>query len=163
MTFTAGSSRATVASPATKAALTTLMEAWPCSLAVDDLCESALSRAGRFASGPPIEDIRRAMMDDLLGAVMHGLIELHTERPPCTNRPSETPRAHPVAAFQAARGDIVVNAHHGMRQIDPLAREVLKLANGRCSRGEMAATLGVSPDSVEDAIATLTKNALLVA
>jgi methyltransferase-like protein/trans-aconitate methyltransferase len=188
LTFAADTSRATVASPATKAALMMLIERWPCALEVNALCDGALSRAGRYTSGRPVDEVRRAMMDDLLGAVMHGLIKLHTQPPPCTNRPSEMPRAHPVAAFQATRGDIVVNAHHGMCRLDALALEVLKLASGRCTRHEMVDALlerlgtgGLSlddgdppitdpqvarallPGRVEDAIASLTRNALLVA
>lgn len=101
VTFASDTSRATVASPAaTKAAFAILIEHWPCAIDVDALCDSAL---GRAASGRPTYQIRRAMLEDLFGAVMQGLIEPHTQPPRCTNRPLEMPRGHPVAAF-ARRG-----------------------------------------------------------
>jgi methyltransferase-like protein len=133
--FTSGGRRAEVASPATKAALTVLMEMWPRAIDVEALCRTALDRAAPFLAGTSIDEARGAMMEDLFGSVMYGLIELHTQAPLCTNRPSDAPRAHPVAAYQAESGDIVVNAHHEMIQLEALAIEVLKLANGqrRCS------------------------------
>jgi len=168
VTLAADASRATVASPATKAALTILMEYWPRAIAVSALCDSALSRAAPFTSGTPIDEIRRAMMEDLHGAVMHGLIGLHTQPPRCTNQPSDMPRAHPVAAFQAARGDIVVNAHHSMRQLEALELEVLKLADGTRRRAEIVDALpqphaADALTRVENAISSLTRHALLIA
>jgi methyltransferase-like protein/cyclopropane fatty-acyl-phospholipid synthase-like methyltransferase len=139
--FTNGTQRAEVASPATKAALTLLMERWPCAIDVEDLCEIALDRAGQFSPGAAFDEMRRAMIEDLFGGVMYGLIELHTQPPPCTNRPSDTPRAHPVATFQAQSGNLVVNAHHTMFQLDALAVEALKLSDGRRRRDEMVDVL----------------------
>jgi hypothetical protein len=141
VTFSADASRATVASPATKAAFTMLIEQWPCAIDITSLCDGALSRAANFISGRPIDGIRRAMMEDLFGGVVHGLIELHTQPPPCTNRPSDTPRAHPVAALQVQSGDLVVNAHHAMHQLDALAAEVLRMSNGQRCQSEMVDVL----------------------
>jgi methyltransferase-like protein/trans-aconitate methyltransferase len=135
--FTSGTRRADVTSPASKAALTILMERWPCAIVFDDLIDGALQRTVPYMGEAPLGETRAAMIEDLFGGVMHGLIELHTQPPPCTNRPSDTPLAHPVAAFQAARGNLVVNAHHSMCQLDALAVEILKLSNGRRQRAEM--------------------------
>jgi methyltransferase-like protein len=135
--FTVGTRRAEVSSSASKAALKTLMDRWPRAIAVDDLIDTALRHAAPFATIDSIDDITRDMQEELFGGVMHGLIELHTQPPPCTNRISETPRAHPVAAFQAESGRIVVNAHHAMFELDAMAVEVLKLANGQRRRGDM--------------------------
>jgi methyltransferase-like protein len=139
--FTSGGRRAEVASPATKAALMVLMETWPRAIDVEALCRTALDRAAPFLAGTSIDEARGAMVEDLFGSVMYGLIELHTQAPLCTNRPSDAPRAHPVAAYQAESGDIVVNAHHEMIQLDALAIEVLKLSNGRRRRNDMLDTL----------------------
>jgi hypothetical protein len=127
------------------------------------------------------------MMEDLFGGVMYGLIELHTVAPRCTNRPSDAPRAHEVAAFQAQRGNIVVNAHHTMFELDAMATEVLKLSNGNRRRAEIVdmfvewfrtGRLSLENDGrpvtdldeakttlarrLEGAITTLTRSALLV-
>jgi methyltransferase-like protein/2-polyprenyl-3-methyl-5-hydroxy-6-metoxy-1,4-benzoquinol methylase len=185
--FTNGTRRAKVASPATKAALTVLMERWPAAIDVDELGEIALERGARFPSNASVDDIRGTMMEELFGGVMYGLIELHTQPPPCTNSPTDTPRAHPMAAFQAKRGNLVVNAHHAMFQLDALAVEVLKLSNGQRRRAEMIEVFTESfdagklelenegqpvtdphtaramlSDRLEKAIATLTRSALLV-
>jgi len=135
--FTNGPRRAEIASAATKAALTILMERWPCAIDVADLCDEALDRAPLFPSAASRVDLRRSMMEDLFGGVMYGLIEAHTQPPGCTNRASDTPCAHPMAAFQARGGNLVVNAHHTMFELDALAVEILKLADGRRTRAEM--------------------------
>ena len=135
--FTTGKRRAEVTKPATKAALTLLTEEWPRAIAVDTLCETAVDRARPYLGGMPDDEARAATLEDLFGAVMYGLIELHTQPPPCTNRPSDTPCAHPVAAFQAESGSIVVNAHHSPVDLDPLSLAVLRLSNGRRRTTEM--------------------------
>ena len=188
VTFSSGTRRAEVASPSSKAALTELMERWPCAVDVAELLETAADRAIPFAGGQSREEMKRAMLEDLFGGVMHGLIELHTQPPPCTNRASETPRAHPVAAFQADTGRIVVNAHHAMFELDAMAVEVLKLSDGRRRREDVIGVLmewfetgrmvldtdgvpitdphaarALLSDRVSAALETLTRSALLVA
>ena len=130
------------------------------------------------------------MLEDLFGAVMYGLVGLHTQQPPCTNRPSATPRAHPVAALPPASGAVDVNPHHQMLELDALSREVLRLSSGERRRDEMLALLAerVTADRVnvhgdggtdaiggggagrsalgdrlDQALVTLTRNALFVA
>ena len=123
----------------------------------------------RMMTSPPgsIDDRKRATLEDLFGAVMYGLINVHTVPPSCTNSPSETPRAHPVAALQATRGPIVVNAHHSMYELDALELQVLQLSNGRRTRGEMAEAMGdrleAGRSTLDTAIATLTRSGLCVA
>jgi len=184
--FRNGTKRAEIASAATKAALTVLMEQWPCAIDVAALCEVALERAARFPSTVSSEETRRSTMEDLFGGVMYGLIEAHTQPPPCTNRPSDAPRAHTVASFQARSGNLVVNAHHTMFQLDALALEILKLANGQRRRADMLDVLvewfqdgkialeeegrpitnlpaarNMLADRLDKGIATLTRSALL--
>jgi methyltransferase-like protein/SAM-dependent methyltransferase len=185
--FTNGKQRAEVTKPATKAALSVLMEMWPRAIDVDALSAIALERAAPLLAGTPVEEAWHAMLEDLFGGVMYGLIELHTVPPPCTNRPSDTPRAHPVAAFQAESGNIVVNAHHEMFQLDAMSLEVLKLSNGRRRRSDMLdilvewlesgrleledagqpitdreAARAMLSDRLEKALASLTRSAVLV-
>jgi len=128
------------------------------------------------------------MLGDLFGCVMYGLIELHTQPPPCTYQPSAMPTSHPVSRFQADHGRFVVNAHHVMHELDAVSLEVLKLANGERRQQEMVDVLvewyesgrlqledegkpvtdldtarALLTDRVERAVASLTRSALLVA
>ena len=185
--FTNGKQRAEVTRPATKAALGVLMETWPRAIEVDALSAIALEGAAAFLDDTTVEDARSAMLEDLFGGAMYGLIVLHTQPPACTNRPSDTPRAHPVAAFQAQSGNLVVNAHHDMLQLEALSLEVLKLANGSRRRSDILDTLvewfesgrlemeddgqpitnpgaarEILSDRLEKALTTLTRRALLI-
>jgi hypothetical protein len=144
-----------------------LIEHWPCALAFDELVEGALQRAAPYLGAAPPAGTRVAMIEDLFGGVMHGLLGLHTVAPRCTNRPSDTPLAHPVAAFQAERGPLVVDAHHGMHELDDLSVDVLKLSNGRRSRDEMvealAARLEAGRTTLDVIIAALARRGLYTA
>jgi methyltransferase-like protein/SAM-dependent methyltransferase len=135
--FSDGTRRAEIASSATKAALTVLMERWPCAIDFQELCDLAIARTASVPSSTSRDENRAAMIGDLFGGVMYGLIGLHTQAPHCTNQPSDAPRAHPVAALQARDGNLVVNAHHAMFRLDALSTEVLKLADGRRRRDEL--------------------------
>jgi methyltransferase-like protein/SAM-dependent methyltransferase len=139
--FSKDSQRATMTLAPTKAAMIALADAWPVAVRVDELCDLALERAIPFLPGVPADADRRALMLDLFACVTHGVIHLHTQQLPCTNRPSDTPRANALAAYQATFGFGVVNAHHQMVHIDPLSSEVLKLANGERSTGDLVDAL----------------------
>jgi methyltransferase-like protein/SAM-dependent methyltransferase len=185
--FYNGKQRADTSLPASKAAFALLAEMWPCAIAVDELCVTALARARPFLGEVPIGESRRALMGDLFGAVLYGMVRLHTQPPPCTNRPSERPCAHGLAAFLACHGNILINAHHETYELEPFSVEVLKLADGRRTRGDMLDALLaqhasgrlviedggkriVAPDAarlvltdrLEKALASLTRSALLV-
>jgi methyltransferase-like protein/SAM-dependent methyltransferase len=128
--FWNGKRRAEASLPATKAAFVLLGESWPSALAVDALAPTALERARPFLGETPTADAHRAMMSDLFNAVMYGMVDVHTHPPPCTHKLSAVPRAYPPAALHARTGNVVVNAHHQMTQLDPFDAEVLKLADG---------------------------------
>jgi methyltransferase-like protein len=167
--FTKGNQRAEVRKPGTKAALATLAEAWPCAIDVESLCERAFAIAGQYVPPGSADAARRAMLEDLFGAVMYGLANIHTQPPPCVNRPADKPRAHPVAAFQAQSGPVVVNAHHQMLELDPLAHAILRLADGSRTRAMIAdglTTPGAAdrPElaDVDAGLATLARNGVLV-
>ena len=132
--FSNGAQHATVTIPSTKAALGVLIETWPQATSVDELSTIALERAAPYLSETSIETSRRAMMSDLFACVRCGLVQLHTRPLNCVRNPSSTPRAHALAAYQAGAGEQVINAHHKWIDLDPLAREVLALANGQRDR-----------------------------
>jgi SAM-dependent methyltransferase len=167
--FTDGKRRAEILKPQTKAAMLALMDAWPRAVPVGTLCEMAIERAKPYLDVASASEARGAMLEDLFGAAMYGLIALHTQPPRCTNRPSEMPRAHPVSAFQAQSGTIVVNAHHDVVDLDPLSIEILKLADGSRSRGEIVDALagrfeaeGDAADRIDQALAGLARHAVLI-
>ena len=188
VTFRIGAQRADTALPGTKAALTVLMEIWPEAIDVDALCAIALQRAAPFLADTSADEARRAILGDLFGGVMYGMVKLHSQPPSCTNNPSDTPRAHPYAAYQVQSGHTVVNAHHEMIELEALAVEVLKLTDGRRRRSDILDALverfergtlemedGGAPvtdtsaartilaDRLEKALASLTNSAVLVA
>jgi methyltransferase-like protein len=188
VTFRIGAQRADTALPGTKAALAVLMEMWPEAIDVDALCAIALQRAAPFLADTSADEARRGIIGDLFGGVMYGMVKLHSQPPSCTNSPSDIPRAHPYAAYQVRSGHTVVNAHHEMIELEALAVEVLKLADGRRRRSNILDALverfergtlemedGGAPvtdasaartilaDRLEKAIASLTNSALLIA
>jgi methyltransferase-like protein/SAM-dependent methyltransferase len=150
--FQRGQQRAEVMLPASKAAFAVLMEAWPRAVPLDDLWARAHERAALFIGDAPLTEVRAAMMTDLFQAVMHGMIGLHTVQPSCTKIAGERPRAHSLAAYQIHASPIVVNAHHEMVRLEPLAVEVLKLANGERTRHEMLDVLVERVESGEIAV-----------
>jgi methyltransferase-like protein/SAM-dependent methyltransferase len=135
--FKNGRQRAESALPATKAALMVLIERWPHAIDADELIALALERTTPFLSPASIEEIRNVLMLDLFKSAMYGMVSVHTQQPRCTNQASETPRGYRLAMQQAQSGSIVVNAHHQMIQLEPLALEVLKLLNGSRRRADM--------------------------
>jgi methyltransferase-like protein len=184
--FSNGKQRATATRPASKAAFALLTEHWPRALAVDALCDLAMARATPFLDGAS-GDSRDAMLGDLFGGVVYGMVETHTQPPRCTASPSERPGALPFAFHQSQQNSFVVNAHHDTCLLEGMALEVLKLCDGRRSRGDIVNELVgrhqngtlqidvdgrvvVSPDEartvigdrVQRALVSLTRDALLL-
>jgi methyltransferase-like protein/predicted O-methyltransferase YrrM len=137
--FWNGRQRADAVLPASKAAFAIVTEAWPEAVSVADVCAAALERAAPFLASTPIEDARRALMGDLLGGVMYGMVRLHTRSPGCTRDVADVPRAHPLAAYQATLGRIVVNAHHEIVQLEAIEHAVLQRCDRVRNRDEIAA------------------------
>jgi methyltransferase-like protein len=180
------SQRATVTLPASKAAFSVLMQAWPRAVDCSELRAAALELAAPHITD--LADAGRTLMGDLLQSVLYGMARLHTIQVNCTNRLSETPRAHPITSYLASQCPIVVNAHHEMVKLEPLSVEVVKLADGRRSREEILEALlarvvgGALPITVENereltegamrrrlerelelALSSLVRNAIIVA
>jgi methyltransferase-like protein/SAM-dependent methyltransferase len=141
VTFRIGTQRADVSSIGTKAAFTILAERWPEAVDVDELCAMALDRAAPYLGDTTREEAQRGIMGDLFGSVIYGMVNLHTYPPNCRSTLAERPRASRLAAYEATNGDIVVNAHHQVVQLDPLSEEVLKLANGERTVDEIVEVL----------------------
>jgi methyltransferase-like protein len=147
--FTDGSRRAQVASAPTKAAFALLMQEWPRALRFDELCRRAFATLSSFAGKVSDDDAGAALAADLFGAVMYGVVGVHTRQIACVNAISEAPRACPVALADAARSDIVVNAHHAMVQLQPLDLELLKLADGTRTRDDIVRAISARMETGE--------------
>jgi methyltransferase-like protein len=128
--FSNGKQQANVSLPASKAAFALLGESWPSPIAVNELFSLAFERSASFLGAASVADAQRGLMSDLFNAVTYGMVDLHTQAPPCTNQRSDTPRASALAALHAQSGTTVVNAHHQMIELDRLGAQVLQLANG---------------------------------
>ena len=167
-TFWRGKQRADAALPASKAAFGILTEQWPAAIAVPELCSMALERADPFLAGAAREDARKALLGDLFGGVMYGMVRVHTRQPPCTNAPSATPRAHPLAVYQAAQGTIVVNGHHDSVQLQPIEHAVLQRCDGGRRRDDIARDVVAqlerecTVEDVHEIFDRLTRHALFV-
>jgi methyltransferase-like protein len=124
--------RTEVNAPATKAAIATLMEAWPRAIPVDVLCESTLACVDICTT----VESRRTLMVDLFQCFVSGLLELHTYQP---DRASGLafPRVNALAAHQAHNGSVVVNPRHETIRVDDLTRTVLQMADGTRTREEI--------------------------
>lgn len=73
----------------------------PTSIAVSKSC---LSAANRTTCARSTRDVAgRGVLGDLFAGVVHGMIGIHTAAPPGMNTPVDKPRAHTLAAWQAAR------------------------------------------------------------
>ena len=140
VTFRTGTQRADVSLPASKAALAILMEAWPQAIDVDELCTRAVERAAPYLETTE-KEARRSTTGDLFGAVMYGMVNLHTHAPDCANQPADRPKANALAVYQVRSSSQIVNAHHQIVRVDPLSAEVLKLANGERTVDEIVGVL----------------------
>jgi methyltransferase-like protein/SAM-dependent methyltransferase len=164
VTFTDGARRAGVSAPATKAAFAILMDSWPRAVDFDELCARSLTRVAGLLGDAAIEEARAAMMTDLFGAVMYGVISLHTRQLSCVSTLSDRPRAHPVAAWLARTSDLIVNAHHAMVQLPATDLDLLRLSNGERSVEEISSSVpeSGSPAKVVEGLARLVRHGLLI-
>ncbi len=139
--FHQGGCRVEVEAPAAKVALAHLVEQWPRTVEVDQLCTIALESSAASNGAGGGEQNRGPLMEDLFRCFVSGLIELHTFQPPCAINPSDAPRANRLAAYQGETQNLVVNACHEMITLDSLDRKVLPLLDGIRSRAEVVEAL----------------------
>ena len=105
-----------------------------CNLAID-LATSAGERS------TPRDRMQKAVMEQLFQCVVAGVIELHTCQAACTTAFAERPCVNGLAAYQAARQDVVVNAWHETVKLDELTRAVMGLADGQKTQGGIVDSL----------------------
>jgi methyltransferase-like protein len=124
--------------PLVKAAVVTLCEAWPHSVAFAALRERVWDRLKDGCAQP----LRRGELDGALAATLYrcyrtNLARLHVFAPPFVLEVGERPRASALARLQAARGQVLVsNLWHAFVRLDERERLLLTHLDG--SRDQMA-------------------------
>ena len=142
LTATVGQEKVTASRPLTKAALDLLNEAWPATLAFEDLVTAAAVKAGTSvddADGPSAQpESQRAMLaGDLMTLFTRGLLRLAVDPPALASVAGATPCVTPLARAQARRGNLVVNRRHEMVRLADLSRALLLLLDGQHDRASL--------------------------
>jgi methyltransferase-like protein/cyclopropane fatty-acyl-phospholipid synthase-like methyltransferase len=169
--------------PLGKAALVSLGEQYPRSLAFDALLVAASKRIA--LQGPDTASTRK-LEETLLRAHGAGLIEMHLHAPKFALDPGEKPVANLLARLQAQEGPIITTLlHNNVKLEDDLGRQLLLLLDGTrdrsallselCSMVESSSEatpealtareqfLRALPDELEDKLRTLARLGLLLA
>jgi methyltransferase-like protein len=149
---------ASTSQPLLKAALVTLCDAWPESIAFDDLLERAAAMSGAIADA---EWLANALLSLCGGEI----VELIAIAPPVARDPGERPRASPLARVQAEAGEMLVSAANGatVRLDGEPSRRLLALLDGTRTRADLTSALqGVTqPAQLDARLAQLARLALL--
>ncbi len=161
-------------SPAIKAALVALYQAWPRPVPVPELTAAVADRLGPVWSADPARG-RLTIAQALLDFYLAGLVTLHTHAPPLAVVPTDRPVGFPPARLAAADRDLVPTATHQEVTVPPLERFVLRLLDGTRDRAAVADAVAAAvragelpppagpPDRWADgALARLGRAALLV-
>jgi methyltransferase-like protein/SAM-dependent methyltransferase len=169
--------------PLGKAALVSLGEQYPRSLAFDALLVAASKRIGLQVPDP---ESTRKLEETLLRAHGAGLIEMHLHAPKFALEPGEKPVANPLARLQAQEGPIITTLlHNNVKLEDDLGRQLLLLLDGTRDRSALLRELSsmvessseatpealtareqflrTLPDELEDKLRTLARLGLLLA
>jgi SAM-dependent methyltransferase len=126
----------TASDPLLKAALPVLGEAWPRTLAWQELWAAVQARPGANAAD------ERALMAGLVQCQqVSGLVEVHVWEPPCRCDVSDRPTASPLARYQAERGARVTNLRHEVVDLNDFNRHLLRLLDGTRDRAGLRAAL----------------------
>ena len=122
--------------PAGKAALTILGTAWPMPFPFDQLYQQVrrrLAREGLPADAAGVS--RQDLCEFLLRLYAGGAVEFRTFLPPIARHAGERPVAHPLARWQAARGDVVTSLFHiAVKVEDEIGRSLLTWLDGTLER-----------------------------
>lgn len=130
--------------PLAKAIFVTLGEAWPGSLAFDDLRAQIAKHLG--------EADPRSLAEGLLQIYSSGpIVTFGTQPYSAATRLSETPKLNPLARMQAEAGQPVVTSlrHFSVDVRDPLFRRLLLLLDGTRDRAALADALAAAIEAGE--------------
>jgi SAM-dependent methyltransferase/methyltransferase-like protein len=152
-----GGNRITTDDPIAKATLSALGEAWPRSLAFDELCR----RIYAGASVPPA--LEQGLAKLLLRFYAADAVDLRTAPTHFVSAPGERPRASPLARQQALTESIVTNTRHARVELEDALRPLFMLLDGSRTQAELASATSWPLAKVESGLAHLCKLGLLLA
>lgn len=159
--------------PLARAAFHCLGDAWPHSLAFDEVIEGTFARLGPEEQMQRSEATVAELCSLLAGAARRGEIIFRFDRPDIVSAVSERPEASAVARRQAEAGALVTNLLHAVVVIgNAMSRQFLTRVDGTRTLEELQAEVdrlnSVSPEGsaeppdVNDLLAKLATSALLV-
>ncbi len=173
-----------VAQPLHKVVLTYLGRLWPGSVPVTEIPSRVSGELDLPIEEPDAEEIVGNL---ILDCVVSELMELRLAPSRHALQPNESPKASPVARFQAAVDTAVTNRRHETVYLDDLNRRILQLLDGSRDRAalvdalcQLAETSGLNlmrndkalkdpleirealQEAVESALPELARNALLI-
>jgi methyltransferase-like protein len=114
--------------PLTKQALAILVQTFPATVPMADLCDTAAAACG----GADFDQLR-LLREDLMTLYSKGVIRAVMDPPPFLTIPSDLPRATPLARAQAAQALPVTNRVHENVALDPVHRWTLQHLDGHHS------------------------------
>lgn len=133
--------RLSVDLPLAKAALRRLGQAWPASIAFDELVALAVADVGGSAGPEQAAEVGK-LEDALLAIFRAGLLDVRLEPPPLTTTVSERPLAGPVARWQATTTREVTDLRHRTVALDGvIVRRFVCLLDGTRDEARLLADL----------------------
>ncbi len=144
VTFRRPGSSLTTSEPLVKAAMVTLLEAWPACISFDDLLTCAIER---LAPGPVLLGTDRYRQEamriaqPLLSCYSTGHVDLYCEQHPFSTKVDQYPVASSLARWQASRSNTVTTLAHSTTQLNDLERRLLPLLDGNCDRAALVDAL----------------------
>jgi hypothetical protein len=90
-----------------------------------------------------------------------GFVDLHVFDFPCEESVTERPRASRLARYQAERSNQATSVCHINVELDDIGRRLVQLLDGTRTHKEIAAALGVDPDSLASRLEWLASRGLL--
>ncbi len=131
--------------PLGKAALTVLETVWPLPLPFEELflqATQALKQEGMPAEDNPAA--REALRGFLLRLYGAGVLEFNLTMPAVARSAGERPVVHPIARWQAQRGDVVTSLFHiAVKVEDEIGRNLLCWLDGTVDRNTLVERLGL--------------------
>jgi methyltransferase-like protein len=146
-------------SPLMKAALAGLRSVWPERLSLEEVLERVSARLEVPLNAVPAELLGRGLMS----AFGLRILDLHAYMPRLTSRPGERPKTSPLIRMQAGRGQVLTNLLHQAVRVEGQGERLLSLLDGQRTRAQLAAELNASSAEIDEALAKLTRLALIEA
>jgi len=135
----------TPSSAITKAALQLLAEQWPLAIPFEQLLADSRARLENNADAVPdaaaLAQQGKTLGGELLQCYAAGVVELRTQPPHVSVKPSVRPMTSPLARFEAKRGEWVTNQRHEALRLDEFSRRLVPLLDGTRDRDALVAAL----------------------